>query len=58
LQCYSCGLLLDVHTALYGGDLGGQYSVTEEHDPVEFHQIDVAAYFDPADYFEPDYGNE
>jgi hypothetical protein len=57
-QCFSCGLILDGHAKLYGAELGGQYSITEEHNPVEFLRIDVGSYFDPADYFEEEYGND
>jgi hypothetical protein len=52
IECFSCGLVLDSHAALYGAELGGQYTVTEEHDPVEFYKIDIASYFDPV------YGND
>lgn len=52
LERFCCGLILDSHAVLYGAELGGQYAVTEEHDPVEFHKIDSA------EYFEPDYGND
>ena len=52
LECFSCGLTLDDHAKLHVLGIGGQYTATEEHDPVEFHHID------PADYFEADYGNE
>jgi hypothetical protein len=52
LECFSCGLTLDDHAKLHALEIGGEYTATEEHDPVEFHHID------PADYFEPDYGND
>jgi len=45
-------LTLGDHAKLHAVEIGGEYTAMEEHDPVEFHNID------PADYFEPDYGNE
>ena len=58
LWCPFCGLKLEGHTLLHGADMGGQFSIVETHDPVEFHGIEVSEYFDPADYYEPDYGND
>jgi hypothetical protein len=58
LWCAFCGLHFDSHALLHGADLGGQYSITETRDPVEFHGIELSEYFDPADYYEPEYGND
>jgi hypothetical protein len=58
LICPFCGLSLEGHALLHGADLGGQYSIREVHDPVDFHGIDPSEYFDPADYYEPEYGND
>jgi hypothetical protein len=51
---------LEGYALLFGADLGGQYTVTQEHDPVKFHGINLADYFDPADYFDEgdEYMNE
>jgi hypothetical protein len=52
MQCYCCGLTLNEHGKLHVAELGGEYTVTEEHDPVEFHQIDFG------EYYGDEYGND
>ncbi len=37
IRCYSCGLELSGHASLYAAGLGGQYSVTQSRDPVEYY---------------------
>ncbi|HBM90010.1 MAG: hypothetical protein P1U69_02075 [Parvibaculaceae bacterium] len=54
LLCYSCGLQLTEHAQLHGIGEGHQFSTTDYLDPKEYYQIE----FDPADYYEPDYGND
>lgn len=58
LRCPFCKLELGTHALLHGAELGGQYTVKDYHDPVAFHGIDPAEYFDPRDYYEPEYGND
>lgn len=54
LQCLACGLKLENHSQVHAADRGGQYSAEHSYDPSEYYGIE----FDPADSFEPDYGND
>lgn len=49
LNCYVCGLNLKGHGALHAAGLGGNYSVMEDLDPVDFFGIEMP---DLDDYFE------
>jgi hypothetical protein len=53
-HCYACALKLGSHAELDAANLGGQFQQEETFDPVEYYGADV----DPADYFEPEYGND
>lgn len=44
--CFACGLNMHGYAELDAIDLGGQFTVTEELDPVEYHQIEVSDYVD------------
>lgn len=46
-KCYSCGLELKGHGLLHAAGVGGQFSLTEEEDPL--------AYYAPNEAPEPDY---
>jgi len=48
LVCSACGLMLRDHGELHAAGLGGQYTVSEELDPVDHFGF----------YEEPDYGND
>ena len=52
--CPVCTLALTGYEQMHAADFGGQYSLTEELDPVDLY----GAAFDPADYYEDDYGND
>jgi hypothetical protein len=52
-ECLCCGLRLNKHGLLHALGLGGQYTVQERQDPSEYYAVDN----DPADHYEPDYGN-
>lgn len=52
LKCEACGLSLDGYEKLQAANLGGHITETEYYEPMEYYD------FDPADYFEPDYGND
>jgi hypothetical protein len=54
LRCTACGLMLGKHGHLYHLGLGNEFTVTQVIEPVEYFGIE----FDPADYFEPEYGND
>lgn len=54
LRCPVCELELRGYEQMHAADLGGQYSLTEQLDPVDIY----GAAFDPADYYEDDYGND
>lgn len=54
LVCHSCGLELPSHGALHAFQLGGQFRVEWRMDAVEYYSEQI----DPADFFEPDYGND
>lgn len=54
LYCYSCVLDLPSHAALHVFDLGGQFETEVRIDALEYYSIDT----DPADFYEPDYGND
>lgn len=53
LECASCKLTLPDHGHLHAVHLGGQYTVTEYEDPIEFYQIE-GSFPDPYD----EYGND
>ena len=58
-DCFSCGLQLRGHGALHAAELGGNYKMWKELDPVEYFNIQ----FDPSPHleaeYEPDeYGND
>ncbi len=54
LNCVACGLKLTKHGHLFHSGLGGLYTVKVAVEPVDYFGIE----FDPADYFEPEYGND
>jgi hypothetical protein len=54
LECRVCGLALAGHGRLHAIGLGGLFTGQLAEDPVSYFQIE----FDPAEYYEPDYGNE
>ncbi|AFC26260.1 hypothetical protein [Saprospira grandis] len=55
--CFACGLKLTNHNELQVAEYGGQYSVTDYHDPAEYHGIDLSSEdFDLDMLF--DYGND
>ena len=54
LACFGCGLKLKEHAHMHGIGLGDQFVTRDVLDPKEYYEIE----FDPADYFEPDYGND
>jgi hypothetical protein len=62
LDCAACGLRLHGHAELHAADLGGQFTMLREVDPVEFHQIDIDNYIDPDRYIAipdgPEYEDE
>jgi hypothetical protein len=58
MWCPFCLLQLGTHALLHGADLGGQYSITETRDPVEFHGIEIEDYLDPTHHYEEEYGND
>jgi transcription elongation factor Elf1 len=53
-ECFSCGLKLESHAKVDAANFGGQYQVERFFDPIEYYGADI----DPADYDEPDYGND
>ena len=53
-RCYSCNLSLQGYGELHAAGFGGQFSVKETYDPLTYYSADL----DPADYYEPDYGND
>lgn len=62
LDCAACGLRLTGHAELHAAGLGGQFTVLEELDPVDFHAIDIDSYIDPEKYMAipdgPEYEDE
>ncbi len=62
LECAACGLRLDGHAELHAADLGGQFTILREVDPVEFHGIEIDDYVDPDRYIAipdgPEYEDE
>lgn len=54
LDCYSCKLILRGYAELHVAGLGGQYTIRESHEPLEYYSADL----DPADYYEEEYGND
>ena len=52
--CPVCELNLAGHSLLHEVGLGGEFSVTEEHDPIKYYDLQI----DAADLFEPEYGND
>jgi hypothetical protein len=62
-KCPACSLQLSGYQELHAAGLGDQFTVKQTEDPVEFHGIEPKEYIDlgdldPADFFEPDYGND
>jgi hypothetical protein len=60
-QCFVCGLDLAGHARLHAADLGGQFSLSENFDPVEYYNIDVDEYVDIDQILRnlnDDYGND
>ena len=54
LACSVCGLNLSKHGHLYHLGLGDVFTVTELLEPGDYFELAP----DPADYYEPDYGND
>ena len=54
LECKACDLELLKHGHLFHVGLGDQFTETTLTDPKDYFGIE----FDPADYYEPDYGND
>ena len=54
LVCFGCGLKIIEHAHMHGIGLGDQFVTRDILDPKEYYGIE----FDPADYYEADYGNE
>jgi hypothetical protein len=54
LECKSCGLEMRGFGRMHAAELSGAYEVQHLFDPVQYYGIEI----DPADYFEPDYGND
>ena len=52
-ECPACDLALHAPSELNAAKLGGQFSIEEEYDPIEYYREQ----FDEAHY-EPDYGND
>jgi hypothetical protein len=53
-RCSVCELDLDGLQALHSAGVGGQLTVDEYFEPADYFGIT----FDPADYYEPEYGND
>jgi len=54
LKCYSCKLAITGNNRLQILGLGEQYTEIDELDPKDYYGIE----FDPAEYYEEDYGND
>jgi hypothetical protein len=57
-SCRACRLELRNHGEMLHAGLGDQYSITQTEDPIDFYGIDPRDLVDPADFYEPDYGND
>ena len=57
-SCKACGLQLGSHAAMLHAGLGDQYASTEAEDPIDYYGIDIMDRVDPADFYEPEYGND
>lgn len=57
-SCKGCGLRLGSHAEMLHAGLGDQYAITEAEDPIDYYGIDIMERVDPADFYEPDYGND
>jgi hypothetical protein len=49
-RCATCGLTITGYAELKAIDLGSQFTVKEDLDPVEYHNIDVEEYIDANDF--------
>lgn len=56
LECFACGLRVTGHREMHAIEMGGQYTITEFDDPVEYFGIEPADVYgpDPADYYDDD----
>lgn len=53
-DCFSCELELPTYGALQALELGGQFRGERRVSAVEYYSLEM----DPADYYEPEYGND
>ena len=54
LECFACKLHLSEHGHLFHQGMGEQFTSEKLVDPKDYFGIE----FDPAEYFEADYGND
>lgn len=54
LKCFSCRLELSNHGALHALEVGGQFRGEHRDSAIDYYASEI----DPADYYEPDYGND
>jgi hypothetical protein len=54
LHCFCCGLELPSNGALQAFGLGGQFRAEWRTDALDYYSAQI----DPADFYEPDYGND
>jgi hypothetical protein len=58
LLCNFCGLKILHYKNLRAAGFDAEFTVSENPDPVEFHEIDVNEYVEDMNYYEPEYGND
>lgn len=52
LECFACGLRVVGHREMHAIEMGGQYTITQYDDPVEYFGIEASDFYepDPTDY--------